>query len=59
MSTPDIHLQVNSMRVRCGAAFDLGTASADMDRVTCPICRPSLAVAATNAANAAARGQVA
>lgn len=49
-STAMIHLQVNSMQVRCSAVFDRGTASADMDRVTCPICRPSLALNALRAA---------
>lgn len=44
MSTAIRHLQVSSMAVRCGASFDLGTATADLQRVTCPICRPSLAL---------------
>ena len=38
------HLQTTAFTSRCGAILTADNATGRMDRVTCPICRPSLAL---------------
>lgn len=48
-TTTTTHLQTTAFGSRCGAILTADNATGRMDRVTCHICRPSLALDALHA----------